>query len=248
MNSFFPKKKESNSEDSIIKNESQETAKRTWLKTSSREQNKTLASIRNVFLAFLIGAIPFILVWGLMSYFDFDCPERFKYFLSHEEWQFWSRLLASLLLTGIGLKLADSVSEEKNKFTNGISKALLLTLIMFIFWHYGISKPSREPQKKAETSLTKVKESENPFSYKIPSYILVLDAGKESKWMPYRVGYSLDTWGDKSRWDIIYEDGYLYRVDGKNRSSSYDPRGNTRFKVRSLVDNQEIYVYLTRTR
>ncbi|PKM91724.1 hypothetical protein CVU82_00765 [Candidatus Falkowbacteria bacterium HGW-Falkowbacteria-1] len=228
-----------------VQDQNQEPAQNDKPKSSPREPNKTLMSIRNVFLAFLIGVVPFVLVWIFMYFFNFDCPEKLKYYLSYEEWRFWTRLLISLLLTGITLKLLDSVAEEKNKFADGISKALLLTLIVFILWFYGISKPSREPQLAREASEVSCF-NPNPFKDLMPKYVFTLNRGEKSLWIDFPAGYNLKNWGNLNYYKIIYKDGSVVTIDGNRVVKLPDLNESTQVRFESLSDGQTIYVYLTR--
>jgi hypothetical protein len=210
-----------------------------------KEFGKTQKSIRNLILAFIVGFVSFLPAWFIMFFWgNIPMPEilESKTLFPIEDWNFWSDLIVSLVFSAIVLLAANSVAEEKNKWTNGISWALLLILFCWTIGYYGFFRKVEPRTRNHQT----VVYDPNPFRDQTPIHSLYLDKGEKSFWIDWKVGYKLDTWGNYQNYKLIYEDGSVVTVRSGEITYLPDPKKNTRIRLESLSDDQTIYVYRTR--
>lgn len=215
-------------------------------KEKTKELSKSQKSIRNLILAFIVGFVSFLPVWVAMHFANIDIPMpsilENKTSFPIEDWKFWSDLIVSLTFAAIVLLASNAVAEEKNKWTNGISWALICILFCWLVGYYGYFRKV-EPQTR--NNQTVIYDS-NPFRNQTPLYSLYLDKGEKSFWINWKVGYKLDTWGNYQNYKLIYEDGSVVTVRSGEITYLPDPKKNTRIRLESLSDDQTIYVYLSR--
>lgn len=204
-----------------------------------------LSTLKNFSLAIIIGSIPFIVTWYLVGIFlSFECPFNF---VGEETWNFFSKLFSAFLISAIFLKIADLVAEEKGKYSKGVPKAFLLTLIIFVFWFYGYDKSYQKDQIRKD-KVEEVKKESNPYSDMSPAFIFTLDAGEETTLFNHKAGFRMLTYGDKHDYKIMYKDGPVINVIDKVIRKTPDLDGRDyKVKIRSNVDRQTIYVYYTRS-
>ncbi len=204
------------------------------------------SSLRNLFLAIMIGCLPFIVTWWIVGlFFYFDSPG----FVGVETWNYFIRLFVSLFITVMFLKIADRVTEKKNKFTEGVPSALLLTIAIFIFWFFGSeNSPRLKDDNRGEVATEEIAEDLNPYRDMTPAFTFVLDAGEETALINHKVGFKMLTYGDKSDYKIIYQGGPTINVISRVPVRYPDLDGRDyKVKIRSNADKQTIYVYYQRS-
>lgn len=216
-----------------------------------KELSKTEKSLRNILLASAIGLISFLPIWVIMYMFiQIPMPGFLEKFVSIDDWNFWVWLLLSLLMAALILLMADSVAEEKNKWTNGIAWALAIILSFWVIGYYGHIRENKPQEKKrAEIFSDYVPSNPNPFSDMNPRHLFTLNRGEKSLWIDFPAGYRMDTWGNHQYYKIIYQDGSVVTVDGSRQIKHLpDINGDIKVRFESLSDGQTIYIYLTRKR
>ena len=205
--------------------------------------NKTKKSIRNLILAFVVGLVSFLPAFIAMYYFgNIPMPDILasKTSFPVEDWNFLSDLIVSLIFSAIVLLAANSVAEEKNKWTNGISWALICILFCWLVGYYGYFRKV-EPQIINHQTVVY---DPNPFSNQVPTYSLYLDKGEKSFWIDWKVGYNLDTWSNFHNYKYIYEDGSVVTIKERKVINLPNPGKDVKIRLESLSDNQVIYVYI----
>jgi hypothetical protein len=213
-------------------------------KRSGKSLSKS-STLKNFSLAMVVGSIPFIATWFLVgAYLSFECPFNF---MGEETWDFFSKLISAFIISAIVLKIADLVAEQKGKYSKGVPKAFLLTLIIFVFWFYGYDKSYQKDQIKKDEVEEVVKDS-NPYSDMSPAFIFTLDAGEETTLFNHKAGFRMLTYGDKHDYKIMYKDGPVINVIDRviRKTPNLDSR-DYKVKIRSNVDRQTIYVYYKRS-
>lgn len=205
---------------------------------------KISGGFRNFLLALGYGCGSFLGVWTVVYVLDFNCPTSLKYQISKSEWDFWLRLIISTGLTIIILLIANSVVEEKKKFTNGIGKSVLLIFLLIILWQYGINKPSREPQLKRTEAFDELDNGKNPFEDLDPTYTFTLNKNEESLWVDFPANCKMGTFGSKGNYQIIYKNGSVVNIEPGKLLKLPKLEGATKIKIKSNQDKQKIYVYM----
>lgn len=206
--------------------------------------NKSTKSKINFGLAFLVGFLSFLPAWLIIhNFINLPMPDFVN---SAEDWKFWSSLVISLIFSAIVLLTANAVSEEKNKWTKGIPWVILFIIFCWTVDYYGCS---RKVELKDQSEIVEqiIIDNPNPYSHKTPAYSFHLNEGEKSQWIDWKIGYRLNTWGNFKNYKIIYEDGRVFTVRGGDMIRNLpNPGGNTKIRLESLSDNQEIHVYLTK--
>lgn len=211
-----------------------------------KELSKSQKSIRNLILAFIVGFVSFLPAWFIMLFWvNIPMPGILdsKTLFPIEDWNFWSDLMVSLAFAAIVLLASNAVAEEKNKWTDGISWALVFILFSWIVGYYGYFRKVDENSVQIENSNVY---AENPFGNKTAFRTFLVNEDDLTPWVDWPVGFNMKIWGNRENIIMILEDGTKIPYTGGPIANLPDPGKDTRIRVLSRSDNQTAFFYRER--
>lgn len=192
----------------------------------------SLKTILGFVAAFIIGSVVVVVFFLLCSLFEFS---------SNFEFDFWVKVIISLVMAALALKVANVVNPQSTNVSKAVPYTLLTLFLCILIWHYGLR--DRPVSDRSERRKNKI---ENPISSDY-EYSFTLDKGETSPWVKFPVGYNMNTSSNAGNYKIIYDNGTVCDVVVGKENNFPDVKGKVnKVCFKSGKDGQTIKVFFRR--